>query len=499
MSDNNISYWVTSTPRTPTASLSGDVDVDVCVIGAGIVGVTTAYLLQKEGMNVALVEMDEVLRGTTGYTTAKVTWGHSLIYQQLEKKHDAKTARLYGEANVAGFESIAGMVTELGIDCDFEPRSNYVYATSEGSAESIRTEVETCDRLELRARLVTETTLPYDVVAAIEHPDQAQFHPRKYGFGLLERFTAAGGKLYENTRATGLDEGETCTIETPGGRITARNVVIATHYPFIDRALLFPRVHPKRSYAIAGTVPGPLPEGMFISIDEPTRSIRTIPDGGRTLLMVGGEGHSVGQKHDTDECYDNLEAWARDHFQMEVMHRWSAQDGVSVDTIPFVGLYRPGVDNVYVATAFGKWGFTNGAIGSHVIADAILGRENRFTELYDPTRLPLQASAATLLKENAKVAKHFFGDRLAHPQRGDFEDLAPGEAAVDDMGLSPIAAYRDDTGVLHKLSAVCTHLGCVVGWNPAEETWDCPCHGSRFDTSGKVIQGPAVGDLAPKD
>jgi glycine/D-amino acid oxidase-like deaminating enzyme/nitrite reductase/ring-hydroxylating ferredoxin subunit len=393
------------------------------------------------------------------------------------------------------------LVEDLGIDCDLERRSNYVYVSSETELDSIHREAEVCDRIGLPARVVGDTTLPYPVAGAVEQVDQAQFHPRKYGLGLIQAFLAAGGAVYERSRATELDEGDRCTVRTAQGSVTATYVVVATHYPFIDRALLFPRVHPKRSYAIAGLVDrSVLPEGMFISADAPTRSIRTIPDGDRVLLMVGGEGHAVGQRYDTGACYANLEQWAKEHFGMtEASYRWSTQDGVSVDTIPFIGRYREGAENVFIATAFGKWGFTNGTIGSKLIVDGILGRDNAYADLYNPRRLPLKASASKLLVENAKVAAHFFGDRARHPQRRGLDELRAGEAAVDDMGLSPVAGYRDQAGVLHKVSAVCTHLGCIVSWNPAEQTWDCPCHGSRFSPEGRVIEGPATKDLEPRD
>lgn len=501
MSETNTSYWIASTTETNHHSLDTDVEVDATVIGGGLVGVTTAYLLQSEGLEVALIERDRVLNGATGNTTAKITWGHGLIYQRLEEKHGTDTARLYGRANAEGLDLLTRLVDESGIECDLDRKSNYVYVESASELDSIQREARVCDRMGMPVRVVTETTLPYPVAGAIEALDQAQFHPRKYGLGLLRAFLAAGGSVYERSPATELHEGDRCTVKTPRGSVTASNIVVATHYPFIDRALLFPRVHPKRSYAIAGVVdPSVLPDGMFISSDEPTRSIRTIPDGDRVLLMVGGEGHAVGQKYDTDACYAGLEDWARERFGMtEASYRWSTQDGVSVDTIPFIGRYRDGVENVYVATAFGKWGFTNGTIGSKLIADDILGRENAYADLYNPRRLPLRASVEKLLTENAKVAVHFFGDRARHPQRRSLESLQPGEAAVDGMGLSPVAGYRDPAGELHKVSAVCTHLGCVVAWNAAEKTWDCPCHGSRFAHDGHVVQGPAVRDLERRD
>jgi nitrite reductase/ring-hydroxylating ferredoxin subunit len=314
--------------------------------------------------------------------------------------------------------------------------------------------------------------------------------------GLVDHFVQSGGTVFENTRATSITEGSTCSVTTSGGVVRATHVVVATQYPFVDRALLFPRVHQKRSYAIAGPVDESfLPNGMFISADQPTRSLRTIVDGDRTLLLVGGEGHGVGQNTQPEACYRGLEDWAGEHFGMsEIEFRWSAQDGASVDRLPYIGTAM-GTDNVFVATGFGKWGLTNGSIGAQLVADQITGLSNRFTALFDPNRIPLRASVQNLVVENAKVARHFLGDRIIHPQRRSLEDLEPGQAGVEDRSVKPVAAYRDEAGILHRMSAVCTHLGCVVTWNEAERSWDCPCHGSRFDIDGRVIQGPAVKDL----
>lgn len=499
MSDDNLSYWVASSPETDFPPLQEAIAADVVVVGAGLVGITSAFMLRRAGLDVVLLEMDRAVRGATGYTTAKVTSGHNVIYSELEKKHGAETAALYAQANEAGLALITRLVDEESLDCDFERKDNYVYAASSSSASDIESEAAACVRAGLSAELVDDLEVRFPLALALRQRDQAQFHPRKYLLGLLERFTAAGGKFYESSMVTGLKEGDECEARTNAGRVRAKHVVLATHYPFIDRALMFPRVHPKRSYAIAGEVPGPLPEGMFISADEPTRSLRTIPDGDRTLLLVGGEGHNVGQDQETEDHYRNLEDWAREYFDMRVEYRWSTQDGASVDGIPFIGSYRPGRDNVFVATAFSKWGFTNGTIGAKIITDEIVGTSNPYGSLYDPKRINVTASAQKLMIENAKVAQHFFKDRFAHPQSRTLDDLLPGEAGVNEGPLESTAAYRDEQGTLHKVSAVCTHMGCIVNWNPAEKSWDCPCHGSRFAIDGTVIEGPAVKNLKQVD
>ena len=496
----NYSYWVESVDVPSFPRLESDVDVDVCVVGAGIVGITTAVLLKRAGKRVAVVEMDGVLRGATGYTTAKVSSTQSTIYHQLISEHGEDTAIAYAAAQETALAQIRAFVDE-GIDCDFETKTNYVYAESADQVDSIRNEVEAAQKAGLECSFVDETELPYGIAGALKQEDQAQFHPVKYLAHFLPELTKDGSHVFENSRVTDVDEGDPCVVRTADGSVTAQDVVIATGYPILDRGLYAPRVHPKRSYAISGVVPRQkLIEGMYISIDQPTRSLRTIDDGNRVLLLVGGEGHNVGQDNETEKHYENLERWARDRFDMqEITHRWSTQDGVTVDEVPYVGTLRRGSDHLYTATGFRKWGMTNGTTAGMLIADMILGRENPFSTLYDPHRVTLKQSMSKFVKENVKVAKHLVGDRVSHPRGTTYDELQPGEAGVVGAGISGVAAYRDDDGQLHAVSAVCTHLGCLVNWNPAEKTWDCPCHGSRFGFDGKVIQGPAVHDLEPKE
>jgi glycine/D-amino acid oxidase-like deaminating enzyme/nitrite reductase/ring-hydroxylating ferredoxin subunit len=473
----------------------------VAVVGAGMVGITTAWLLKRAGKRIAVLEMNEVAGGVTGHTSAKVTTGHGTIYSKLIGKHGLETARHYAAANQAGLEHIARMVDEESIDCDFEQRSNYVYCEDDSKLTNIHDEVEAAGKAGLSVSFTTETTLPYPIAGAVRLDGQAQFHPRKYLLHLADKISGDGSAVYEDTRVTGVVESGRCEIATSGGRVTADHVIVATNYPFLDRALMFPRIHPKRSYVVAGpTEEEQAPDGMFISADEPTRSVRTIPDGDRLLLMVGGNGHAVGQHYETEAQYLDLESWMKRRFGIaQTTYRWSTQDGVSVDMIPYAGTARRSSERVFTAAAFGKWGFTNGATTSEVIVDKILGRSNRHSTLYDPHRLTLKASAENFTVENAKVAAHFVRDRLQHPQSQAFDSLAPGEGSVRRVGLDHVAASRDLDGVLRTVSARCTHLQCIVAWNAAEQSWDCPCHGSRFDTSGRVLQGPATRDLPPKD
>lgn len=498
----NRSVWVETTEPRAFPALEAEIDVDVAVAGAGIVGVTTAVLLKRAGMKVALLDMDRIGHGVTGYTTAKVSSTQGLKYQQIESAHGEDTARVYAQANQRGLDLILGIVDQEGIDCDLERKTNYVYTERSDERSSIEKEVDASRRAGLATELVTDTSLPYPVVAALRHPDQAQFHPLKYLGALVDLIDGDGSSVSENSRVTGVHEGSRCRLETDAGaRVSCDYAVIATHYPFTDRSLMFPRVHPSRSYAVAGPAPSDvMPDGMFISGGQPTRSVRTIPENGRTLLMVGGEGHKVGRDYDTRERYNALRKWATERFGMdEFPYQWSSQDGSTIDQLPYVGTYRRSSDRVFTATGFSKWGLTNGAVAAEIIADAILDRPNAFAATYDPHRITPLASAKKAVTENSEVAMHWTRDRIAHPQRGEVETLAPGEAAVMGGPLGPIGVHRDDEGILHCVSAVCTHLACTVTWNTAERSWDCPCHGSRFDFEGRVLEGPAIKDLPRRE
>jgi Rieske Fe-S protein len=306
--------------------------------------------------------------------------------------------------------------------------------------------------------------------------------------------------VFERTRATGVDDARPCRVQTDtGGEISAGHVVIATHYPTLDRGLFFTRLAAERSYALGLSARGPLPEGMFLSTESPSHSVRTAPYNGGELLIVGGESHKTGTSAPL-ERYAALEAWARERFDVEaVEYRWSAQDAMPADGIPYVGRLSPIARSVWTASGFKKWGMTNGAAAALMLADAIAGRENPWAQTFDSNRFKPLAAAPTLLKETVSVGAHFFGDRLSPPDVRSLDDLAPGDGGIVKVDGDRVAAFRDDDGVVHAVSPICTHLFCQVSFNAAERSWDCPCHGSRFGTDGTVIQGPAVRGLERKE
>jgi glycine/D-amino acid oxidase-like deaminating enzyme/nitrite reductase/ring-hydroxylating ferredoxin subunit len=492
------SFWLESTPGTDYPPLARGISVDVAVIGGGITGLTAATLLKRAGKTVAVVESKRIVRGATGYTTAKVTAGHGVVYGELEEKFGAEGARIYAQANQAAIERIFQLAEDVGVDCDLERKANYVYAESQKEVDSIHQEVEAAKRAGLDAAFVSETPLPYGVAGAIRLANQAQFHPRKYLLVLAETIPGDGSHVFELTRALDVDEGEPCEVTTDRGTLRARDVIVATHLPFLDRGFFFAKTYPHRSYAVAAPIAAAsAPDGMFINSGTPTRSVRTIRDGERLLIQVGGNGHKAGEEEDTPRRYDELDRFLREHWPEagDVEYRWSTQDYMPLDNVPYIGRLRRRSRHLYTATGFKKWGMTTGTLAATILSDRVLERENEWAGLFDAKRWNVRASAATFVKERASDGFHFLAARLARADRGSTGALATGEGAIVRVHGRKRAAYRDEAGELHVLSPVCQHLGCIVSWNPAERSWDCPCHGSRYSGDGTAIQGPTVKDL----
>lgn len=492
------SLWIDTTPGSAYPALDGRVKADVAVVGGGITGLTAAVFLKHSGVSVALVEANRVALGTTGNTTAKVTALHALTYDALISKHGEEAAGIYGEANQVALEFIVQLVRDRSIECDLRRMPAYTYAESHEHVAKIEAEVDAARRLGFAANLVRDTPLPFPVAAAIRLDDQALFHPRKYALALAEIVDGAGSQVFERTRATGiLESDDGVEVVTENGVVEANQVIIATLLPFHDPAGLFAKTHPSRSYAVSARADGAAPEGMFISVDSPTRSVRPHYSDQGTHLVIGGEEHKTGQEEDTEGRYAAIEEWARQRFGVRsIDHHWSAQDYVPADGIPYVGPLGEG-SRVLVATGFKKWGMTNGTAAAIMLSELLLGRPNRWLPVFDPTRLKPLASGASALKENLNVAQRFIGDRL--PGGPSLEDLAPGEGAVVDHDGEKVAAYHDSERGVLTMSARCTHMGCIVSFNAAERSFDCPCHGSRFDTEGRVIEGPATAPLAAKE
>jgi glycine/D-amino acid oxidase-like deaminating enzyme/nitrite reductase/ring-hydroxylating ferredoxin subunit len=488
--------WLDTAPVTRYPPLAQTLEVDVAVIGGGIAGLSTALLLKREGLHVAVLEAQRVGAGVTGCTTAKVSALQATIYSTITRRHGSQPARAYAEASVAGVERLAEIVAEEGLECDLERRPAYTYALEDSERSSVEQEFEAAAESGLAVEMVDSPDLPYTTYGAVRLGDQVQVHPTKFVQGLATAVDGDGSHVFETTRARRVREGEPCEIDTAEGVVRAGHVVIASHYPMLDRGLYFARLKAERSYCIAARLRnGSPPQGMSISAGSNSRSVRAYGD----LLIVGGEGHPTGSGRAQPERYERLEAFARAHWDVaEVTHRWSAHDAVPYDHLPMIGAYRPGSSRLWVSTGFMKWGMTTAVFGAAMLAEAIAGRTSRWAATFTPNRLSLR-STPEVAQLGAKFSADLVGDRLRPPQALSSAGIAPGQARVLPDGLGKKGVYRDEDGSLHAVSLRCTHLGCLLRFNGAERSWDCPCHGSRFDVDGQVLEGPAVAPLQSRE
>lgn len=496
------SYWMHTSGTTAYPSLNEDVEVDVAVVGGGIAGLSTAWELTRAGRTVAVLEADRIAAGVTGYTTAKVSALHTLVYDRLSRTHGEEAARLYAMSQQGAVERVAEICAGVAIDCDLERAPAFTYSVRQEGTGVLRAEAEAAREAGLPARYTEDTGLPFAVAGAVRVDDQAQFHPRKYLLGLAEDLVAQGCVIFERSRVTEMLGGIPCTVTTEAQHtVTAHAVVVTTHYPIFDRAFLFARLQPRRELVVAAPLasdPGPL--GMFITEDEGRRSVRTAPYGAdrRRLLIVTGESFTPGTG-DAAASFARLDSWMREHFAVEdTAYHWAAQDNDSGDGIPMIGPLHPGARHAYVATGFGGWGMSSGVLAGQLLSGLITGDEPPWAGLYDPRRLwSAVREAPALLRQQADVARHFVRDRLHTAHVDSVTEIPPGSGAVVRVDGHRCAVYRAEDGTVRAVSARCTHLGCIVAFNAAETTWECPCHGSRFATDGSVLQGPAMWPLAP--
>jgi glycine/D-amino acid oxidase-like deaminating enzyme/nitrite reductase/ring-hydroxylating ferredoxin subunit len=489
------SLWLDEPKPSGYAPLDGDLDVDVAVIGGGITGLTTALLLKRDGARVAVVEAREVGSGVTGCTTAKVSALQGTVYNTISKRHGNDGAAIYAEASMAGVELVAKLAAEERIECGLERRDAFTYAASESERSDVEGEHRAACAAGLAVDLVEDIDTPFSVHGAVRLADQLQLQPVEYVRGLARAVHGDGSHVLEDTRAKSVHSGDPCRVHTERGTINAQQVIDAAHYPLLDRGLFFARLEPMRSYCIAARLRvGDPPRAMSISAGSPTRSLRSFGE----LIIVGGEGHAAGARQAEPERFAKLEEFARGHWDVaEVSYRWSAQDPVAWDHLPLVGPYHPRTSRLFVASAFQKWGLSGGSFAALILSDLIAGRENPWADRFNPTRIGVRG-LPKLARLNTKVAIDIVGDRLLPARTGSPSDIRRGEARVVRDGIGKTGVYRDEHGTAHAVSIRCTHLGCLLRFNSAERSWDCPCHGSRFDVDGAVLEGPATEPLKRK-
>lgn len=490
------SYWIASTDATDFPALNEDISADIVIIGGGIVGISCAYLLQKEGINAVILEGDRILQGTTGHTTAKITSQHDLIYSKIKSKIGSEIAKQYADANESAIREIKKVIQDNNIECDFLPQSAFIYTQEEKNVQKISDEVKTASNLGIAAAYVEDIPFDLPIKAAIRFDNQAQFHPRKYLLALTDLITNNGVQIFERSRAIDIEEDSNYIITTEQGkRVTANKVIIASHYPFYNKhGAYYSRIYSERSYVVAIRAKESYPGGMYINADEPARSMRNQPTEDGEIILIGGDHHKTGQGKNTTKHYEALVDFANRIFTVEdIPFRWSTQDCMTLDDLPYVGQFTSNTPNLYVATGFKKWGMTNSMASAMILRDLIVHGKSPWQDAYNPSRQTILPSAKNFIVENLNVAEQLIDGKLS--QLPEDVNVEPREAKVIKIDGERIGAYRDEEGTLHLVDTTCTHMGCELNWNAAERSWDCPCHGSRFSYEGKVISGPAVKPL----
>ncbi|ODM26222.1 (2Fe-2S)-binding protein [Clostridium sp. Bc-iso-3] len=490
-------YWIASTPETDYPTLDEDIKVDVAIIGGGITGISSAYLLSKAGVKVAVIEADRILQGTTGHTTAKITSQHELIYSKINSQMGRELAEQYADANESAIRMIEKIATENNIECDFVSQSAYVYTLQDEYIEKIKDEVQIAESLGIKVSYLEEIPLPFPIKAAVRFDNQAQFHPRKFLLPLAKEITASGNQIFEQSRIVDIENGSNYVLITnQGKKVAASKIIIASHYPFYNKTgLYFTRIYPERSYVVAIKAKESYPGGMYITIEEPGRSLRSQRSDDGELILVGGEHHKTGQGEDTIKHYEALIDYANTTFTVEdIPYRWSTQDCMTLDGLPYVGHFTSNTPNMYIATGYGKWGMTNSMASAMILRDLIVDGKSSWQEVYNPSRKTIAASTKNFVVENLNVAEKLIEGKIS--PLPDNISIKPGEGKIIQVDGKRAGAYRDHQGTLHVVDTTCTHMGCELYWNSAEKSWDCPCHGSRFTYEGDVIEGPAVRPLS---
>ena len=497
------SVWMSeAVPALPP--LATGAHADVCVVGAGIAGVTTAYCLMKEGKSVIVLDDNRPGGGMTERTTAHLSNEIDDGYVEIERLHGRSGAQLAARSHTAAIEWIDSTQAHEAIECDFMRLDGYLFAPSDDSNQQVEEEWQAVQRAGLSGvkRLDRLPGNLFPTGQCLQFPRQAQFHPLKYLSGLVRAIQERGGRLFKEAHVVNVQGGKRAQVETSQGCVvTADALVIATNTPINNMVTIHTKQAAYITYVIGAAIPaGTVKPALYWDILDPYHYVRLQQGStqqGRDLLIVGGEDHKAGQADDGEARYGRLEAWARERFpQIEtVSFRWSGQVMEPVDGLAFIGRNPGDADNIYIATGDSGMGMTHGTIAGLLITDLITGRESPWASLYDPARQPVRA-AGEFVRENLNVVAQYT-DWVTSGDVETEQDIRQDSGAILRDGLTKIAAYRDAQGVLHKCSAVCPHLNCIVAWNHSEKTWDCPCHGSRFDRLGKVLNGPATSDLSP--
>ena len=502
------SIWMDTAEVPEYPALMEDATTDVCVVGAGIAGLMTAYHLAREGKRVIVLDDGPIAGGESSRTTAHLSNAWDDRYFQLEKVHGERAARIVADSHGRAIDDLEAIARAEGIDCDFRRVDGWLFLGDEDRRrhpDILDDEFEASRRAGADVHRAVRAPVPArDVGPALRFASQGQFHPVKFFAGVAAAIVRHGGRIHTRSHVSevkGTEQG--ATVKTSDGHtVRCDAVCVCTNSPISDYVVTHIKQAPYRTFVIAARIAGPIEPGLYWDTEDPYHYVRLAKGDGSAddVLIVGGEDHKTGHEDDAEERFRHLERWTRERFPVgEIVNRWSGQVLEPADQMAFIGPNPDGTPNVYIATGDSGQGMTHGAIAGMLLTDLVLGRPNAWAEMYDPKRVSLKgASARELLKENLDVAVQY-RDWVRPGETDDVANIPPGEGAVVRRGVHRVAAYRDEQGNLHERSATCTHLRCVVHWNSTEKSWDCPCHGSRFDAFGNVVNGPAIMALGPAE
>lgn len=491
------SLWLDSVPDFNFAPLEKDIEVDVCVIGGGITGISTAYELSKAGLKVCILERDHLCHHATGNTTAKITAQHGLFYDYLINTFSHDLAKGYLDANLEAISNIKNIIDTEKIDCDFEVCDNYVFTDLEEEVLKIKHEVLAVNSLGFDANLVDTIPLPVKCLSAIQFPNQAQFNPLKYVMGLVGCIKKNHGLIYENSKVYDVKkEGDSYHIYTKNNVVSSKYVVFACHYPIINApGFYFLKMYQEASYLIAVETASSF-DGMYINTKAPIMSFRTaLTNDKKRVVLIGGSNHKVGTQEDISSCYTVLEDLAKNVFpDAKVLNRWQTQDCISLDKLPYIGEFSSLWKNSFVATGFKKWGMTTSNVAAMIISNFILGKENPYQDVFSSTRFHPLKNGTEFVNMLKQATSSLVMDKFNVPQ-DTLDSITKNSAKIVEINKTKIGIYKDKDGKFYAIKPVCSHLGCELSWNDLEKTWDCPCHGSRFRFDGKSLYSPSVDDL----
>ena len=492
------SLWLDSTnANNNLSSINKNTICDVCIIGAGITGLSCGYYLSKKGLNVTILDKFDIGTRASGNTTAKITYQHNLIYDYLINSKSEKFALAYLDSNKKAISNIKSIINEEQIDCDFEIESNYVYTTKQEELPKIHKEIEALHTLGEEVEFVTQSELPFKIAGALKNKNQAQFHPRKYMLGLANCILRNGGNIYTNTTVRDIKrENSNYLINANDYVVQSKCVIIATHFPFINfPGFYFSKMYQSTSYIIAVDTHSKLFDGMYINPTEPIYSFRTANYNGKKILLIAGADHKTGYAPDLNKSYNLLENEAKKYYpNSEILFRWNTRDCISLDKIPYIGDFSNLMPNMYIATGFNKWGMTSANIAANILTDKILGKENKYAFVFDSNRLEPIKNRGEIKNIANQVLKSLISNRIKVPE-ADLEEIKKDNGGIIKIDGTNVGIYKDTSGNIFAINPTCTHLGCLLTWNNLDKTWDCPCHGSRFNFKGENIYEPASKNL----